>query len=365
MNEPVNPQPEDPDHAMAGSAAEATAGLATPTENRPETAPETAVEAAPESAPVAASGLQSSVRGVPLPERTKAPANASDYLPLLQNQYGNENAGANVLPSAFQFLNNSMGGWRPGLHLIAGEPGSGKSSFALFNAAMAAQEGFSALYLSFDVRAEFLVLKLLCQQASLNSRDVMDGNIPPDTLNAAMTAQEETFSRIKIVEANPELSNESAMEMARQLIADSERDRILVIIDYLQIWAAGSRQFTEFRHEIAKLMTTMRRLALDLDSPVLAISSQNRQHQGEALLQSLEGTSDLEYSADSITFLVNVERPASQGSYTHPDDLISKSRSVSINLRKNRFGEIGSRMVKFFPATGAFDEETVRRPYGR
>ena len=32
----------------------------------------------------------------------------------------------------------------------------------------------------------------------------------------------------------------------------------------------------------------------------------------------------IEYSADSITFLVNVERPASQGSYTHPDDLISK-----------------------------------------
>jgi replicative DNA helicase len=74
--------------------------------------------------------------------------------------------------------------------------------------------------------------------------------------------------------------------MARQLIADSARDRILVV-DYLQIWAAGSREFSEFRHEIAKLMTAMRRLALSLDSPVLAISSQNRKHQGGAVLQAL------------------------------------------------------------------------------
>ena len=61
--------------------------------------------------------------------------------------------------------------------------------------------------------------------------------------------------------------------MARQLIADSARDRILVVVDYLQIWAAGSREISEIRHEIAKLMTAMRRLALSLDSPVLTISS--------------------------------------------------------------------------------------------
>ena len=82
------------------------------------------------------------------------------------------------------------------------------------------------------------------------------------------------------------------------------------------------------------------------------------------MLQSLESTSDLEYSADSISFLINVERPASQGSYTHPDDLITKSRSVPINLRKNQFGETASRIVKFLPATGVFDEETVRPPLG-
>ncbi len=290
------------------------------------------------------------------------PASASDYLPALQRKYGPAPGTERMVPTALQFLNNSMGGWPTGLNLLAGEPGSGKTAFALFNAAVAAKAGFPVLYLSFDLQSEFLVMKLLCQQAELNSRDLMDGMLDAAALKAAMAAHKKSFSNITVVEADPELPNEKAEEMAREMIAASARDRILVIVDYLQIWAAGSRQFSEFRHEIAKLMTAMRRLALSLDSPVLAISSQNRKYQGEAVLRSLEGTSDLEYSADSVSFLVNVERPVNQGNYTHPDELISKSRSVSINLRKNRFGETGSRIIKFLPSTGAFNEETVLRP---
>ncbi len=292
----------------------------------------------------------------------KKPVTAGDYLSSLQHQFGPDSGVEPLVPTAFEFLNNNMGGWRTGLHLLAGEPGSGKTAFALCNAAAAAQAGFPVLYLSFDLQPEFLVTKLLCQQAELNSRAFIDGTLDQAALAAALAAHKETFSRITMISADPEFSHEEADKLAHELIAASDRNRMLVIVDYLQIWAAGTRQFSEFRHEIAKLMTAMRRLALSLDSPVLAVSSQNRMHQGEAVLASLEGTSDLEYSADSVSFLINVERPASQGSYTHPDDLITKSRSVSINLRKNRYGEPGSRMVKFLPSTGAFDEETVRRP---
>jgi len=345
MNEPVKPELE-PGAADGLAAAQSQPGP-----------PHTL------QTPVSQGLVQGSVSGSDLGSSNNArPMTAGDYLPKLESQYCAEDAGEKIIPSAFEFFNRHMGGWRSGLHILAGEPGSGKTAFALCNAAAAARQGFPVLFLSFDVQPELLVTKLLCQQARLNSREMMDGALDADVVKVAMAAQAETFARITLIEADPELPNEQAEDIARQLIAESERDRILVVVDYLQIWAAGNRQFSEFRHEIAKLMTAMRRLALSLDSPVLAVSSQNRQHQGEAVLQSLEGTSDLEYSADSVSFLINVERPASQGSYTHPDDLISKSRTVSINLRKNRFGETASRMVKFLPSTGAFDEETVRRP---
>ncbi len=341
MNEPVKPQPEATGQGLTQS--DASAGPAS------------------DKTPAKSAGGSKNTSLKEFAEPQARLATAGDYLQDLKREYGAA-AAAEVVPSAFHFLNQNMGGWRAGLHLLAGEPGSGKTAFTLANAAAAARAGFPVMYLSFDVHSEFLVMRLLCQQTDLDCRKVMDGVLEDSVLNAAMESQAEIFSRITVVEADPELPDEKAEEIARQLIAASERDRVLVIVDYLQIWAAGSRQFTEFRHEIAKLMTAMRRLALSLDSPVLAVSSQNRIHQGEAILTSLEGTSDLEYSADSITFLVNVERPASQGSYTHPDELITKSRSISLNLRKNRFGETGSRMVKFLPSTGAFNEETVRRP---
>ena len=341
MNEPVKPQPEATGHGLTQSD-----GSVEPTsDNAPAAAPKTGEDAA--------------LKDLAEPEARLA--TAGDYLPELKREYSAA-AAAEVVPSAFDFLNRNMGGWRAGLHLLAGEPGSGKTAFTLSNAAAAAQAGFPVLYLSFDVHSEYLVMRLLCQQADLDCRKMMDGVLDDAALDAAMASQAEIFSRITVIEADPELPDKKVEDIARQLIAASQRDRVLVIVDYLQIWAAGSRQFTEFRHEIGKLMTAKRRLAICLDSPVLAVSSQNRIHQGEAILTSLEGTSDLEYSADSITFLVNVERPASQGSYTHPDELITKSRSISLNLRKNRFGETGSRMVKFLPSSGAFNEETVRRP---
>ena len=135
----------------------------------------------------------------------------------------------------------------------------------------------------------------------------------------------------------------------------------MIVIDYLQVWAAGTRQFSEFRHEIAKLTTFMRQLALELSSPVLAISSQNRASQGEPSLSSLEGTSDLEYSADSICFLIHVERSSNQRGYLAPEESLRKSRTVSLSLRKNHFGETGSRVIKFMPQSGAFDEESMQR----
>ncbi|MDA1098097.1 MAG: hypothetical protein O2967_03855 [Proteobacteria bacterium] len=44
-----------------------------------------------------------------------------------------------MVPTALQFLNNNMGGWPADLNLLAGEPGDGKTAFALSDAAVAAQ----------------------------------------------------------------------------------------------------------------------------------------------------------------------------------------------------------------------------------
>ena len=293
-------------------------------------------------------------------EKNTARTAASYIQPLLSN-LGEGGLMPPVIPTGFTYLDQAMGGWRSGLHLVAGEPGCGKSALALHAAQAAAASGYPVLYLAFDAEPEFLVLRMLCQHRDWDQRLALDGGIEQPELLRAAGEMTEVLDRIAIVPADPMLDAAAVEDLVRGRIAASERKHCLVIIDYLQVWAAGTRQFSEFRHEIAKLTTALRQLALDLSSPVLAISSQNRLSQGEPTLSSLEGTSDLEYSADSVCFLIHVERSASQRGYLAPEESLRKSRTVSLSLRKNHFGEVGSRVVKFMPQSGAFDEESMLR----
>lgn len=286
---------------------------------------------------------------------------AASYLEPILHSYGGGAPPPPVIPTGFDFLDQAMGGWRSGLHLLAGEPGCGKSALALHSAQAAARAGYPVLYLAFEAQPEFLVLRMLCQHAGWDQRMALDGGIERAEMVRAASETEEAMNRIAIVPADPTLDTKVVEDLVRGRVAASEQEHCLIIIDYLQVWAAGTRQFSEFRHEIAKLTSSLRQLALELSSPVLAISSQNRLSQGEPNLNSLEGTSDLEYSADSVCFLIHVERSASQRGYLAPEESLRKSRTVSLSLRKNHFGEVGSRVIKFLPQSGAFDEESMQR----
>ncbi len=85
MNEPVNPKPE------ADSLV--------------------AVQSRPGPQSNAESGSAPASEG-PVPLREGAPLTARDYLPTLENRFCAHGAGEKIIPSAFEFFNQYMGGWR-------------------------------------------------------------------------------------------------------------------------------------------------------------------------------------------------------------------------------------------------------------
>jgi replicative DNA helicase len=232
----------------------------------------------------------------------------------------------------------------------------------MHSARAAAAAGTPVIYIGFDIEPKLVTLRLLCQETGWSLRAASDGHIDMEELDTALNAQRDVFRRISIVEASPDLTAVAAEGMARALRDRHSAETCLIIVDYLQVWASGNREFSEFRHEVAKLTTALRQASLNMECPVLAISSQRREAQGEPSLTSLEGTSDLEYSADTVTFLIQIEQPAAQRGYVTPEDSINQTRSMSLNLRKNRFGDTASRVIKFLPTSGAFDEESLQRP---
>jgi replicative DNA helicase len=294
-------------------------------------------------------------------DQTKGPLAASDILAAVGRIAGQEPERRRAVPTGFHFLDEAMGGWRTGLHIVAGAPGSGKSAFALHAANAAAEAGVPVLYVCFEQQLDILVLRLLCQRTGWPLRDAQDGKIPSDEVSAACEEHAEAFSRLHVYQADASDTIDTLKGFAQGIMARHGATTILLVVDYLQLWAAGNRDFSEFRHEIAKLTTALRHVSLELDCPVIALSSQRREAQGEPSLNSLEGTSDLEYTADTVTFLVHIERSARQSDYGPADDALTKALSVSVNLRKNRFGEPGSRIVKFYVPSATFDDETIRR----
>lgn len=286
---------------------------------------------------------------------------ANVYLDEVRQIASDKDAARQAVPTGFDFLDQAMGGWQTGLHLVAGAPGCGKSAFALHAAHAAARAGVPVLYLGFELEPQILVNRLLCQRGGWDLRDAIEGKVAQDRFDNIAGGLADVLDRITLMDVDPLITPQEIEGPARDCMAKHQTDRCMIIVDYLQLWAAGARDFTEFRHEVAKLTTALRRLALALPSPVLAVSSQSRHGQGEPDLASLEGTSDLEYSADSVTFLIHIERPANQRGYTPTEDVIVRNRSVSVNLRKNRFGEPGSRVVKFMPHNGSFDEESMQK----
>jgi len=69
------------------------------------------------------------------------------------------------IPTGIKKLDKLLGGLQTGIHLLAGEPGQGKTSFVLQVAGNVSREGFPVLFISFEESLKNLTLKAVCQVA--------------------------------------------------------------------------------------------------------------------------------------------------------------------------------------------------------
>jgi len=250
------------------------------------------------------------------------------------------------IPTGIKRLDKLLGGLQTGIHLLAGEPGQGKTSFVLQVAGNVSREGFPVLFISFEESLKNLTLKAVCQVAGLESKKFMDGYGEPEELRRAVSDYGRELSGIYLIMGNSKLTVSGIKAKALQIMAKRNAKKCLIVIDYLQRWASSRREFFDFRHVVGGLVADLREVSNRLESPVLIISSQNRPGQGEASLTSLKESGDLEYSADSAIFLVKSKKREAE----------EPARAIDLVIRKNRYGDIGKVELIFKPEIGTFRE---------
>lgn len=265
--------------------------------------------------------------------------------------------------TGFGKLDKLMGGLQPGIHLLAAEPGQGKTTLTLQIAVHVAVAGWPVLFVSFEEALQRLTLRVLCHADGLEMKRYADGQADPADLERTIKVHGHKLAPLYLLEGGRRTTTALVKAKALQAMARTGSKRCLIVVDYLQRWAATvdpealdlgdsqrRRAHKDFRHTVSALVSELRELSLRLDSPVLVISSQNRSGQGSDSLTSLKESGDLEYSADSAMFLVQSDRRA----VTPP------ARAVDLALEKNRYGDKGRVELIFRPDLGSFREEAKR-----
>ena len=252
------------------------------------------------------------------------------------------------IPTGLADLDRTLNGLNPGLYVMGGSPGVGKTSLAL-QWAMKAAEEVPVVYVTYENSPSNLTLKAIGRLANVPPADVERGVADLAKLQEGAAAFGNIAHRLAFVEGTASTTTSSIQGQARQAMARHGARRCLVIVDYLQRMAHASGYGT-LRENVSALTLGLRELATRLDSPVLAISSLSRgvnnyAHPG---LEALKESGDLEFTADVVLLLGKREEALGNG----------RRRMVDLEVAKNRFGEAGGKVgLSFDTVLGDFGEE--------
>jgi replicative DNA helicase len=251
------------------------------------------------------------------------------------------------LATGLSSIDAHMGGLQAGLHLLAAEPSIGKTTMALqFSLEVAKSDGV-ALFFAFDESAERLAVKVAAQVAGAKASEIMNGKGDLDALKKAVEINRDLLDRVRLFGASS-IDPAHISAMVQELMELKQTGDVLVVVDFVQSLAARlTLGKNDFRVAVTELVGQLRKVVRECRVPVLAITAQNRTNMDTANMSSLRESSDLEYGADSISFLTN--------DGDESDKKLEK-RPVLFTCAKSRYGERFSVPLDFFAARGVFRE---------
>ncbi len=280
------------------------------------------------------------------------------------------------IDSGFNHLNQSLNGVQQGLVILAGSPSGGKTTYAKqIGDNVAEKNDVPVLIVSYEQSADELRIKTLARLSKVNTQDISKGRtekkIEPypggptvplcDQVEKAVKDYKRFGRHIRIIEADRDTTIAKIRIIAQAFKQQAKAEQILIIIDYLQIVPVSNpRDFGTTKDKIDWICSELRRLARDLKSPIIAISSENRdayRRNKKPTLAAFKETGGIEYSAD-VACALWTDAEATQdfrnrGTDTAPDH----RRAVNLLILKNRNGELAEIKMVFHPEIATFTEK--------
>jgi len=284
------------------------------------------------------------------------------------------------LKTGFSRLDRVLnGGISPGLIVLGGSPGVGKSTFAI-HVAEAVSRQVPVLYFSLEMTREHIMAKIISRYLFQNKEALQlesfrtpsaieliggppeeDSQWRPEVLLAIEQTriQKEALLKNFFIMDAP-LSASGIAKAVKQFIEQNgeQLSPPLVIVDYLQILPQENDKFRNERQAVEESLNHMVQLAHQ-GLPVILISSLSRgSYKVPMQIDSFKETGGIEYSADLLLGL------QFQACHEKNMDLNAEKdkdpREVELSILKQRYGSSGNLVgLRYYPAYDCFLEETA------
>ncbi len=255
------------------------------------------------------------------------------------------NKGAlNGVPTGFSALDKRMRGLHPNeMIVIAGRPGTGKTSIALniVESALFHKEPVPTLIFSLEMLADQLLMRMVAARARADQFKLGEGRLEKSKMEDIQTTAKELQGAELWIDDTEGLSILEMRATARRLNQKLGGRLGLIVVDYLQL-LRGSDPTMPREQEVAEISRGMKAMSKELMAPVIVLAQLNRDSEkGERPPRpsDLRESGSIEQDADAIILL---SRQKSSG------DVIAESNwLIRAELAKNRNGPTGVTTLLF------------------
>lgn len=301
-----------------------------------------------------------------------------NYLDTILNQFIS-NKDKKIPSTGYKCLDETLGGGLyNSLYVVGGITGLGKTSIVLNIVENLAAAGEDILFISLEMSRAELVAKSLARYVReltdtrykkakyLSQRDIQSGkfDINDSDFQKALLKYKELSKNLFIQEANFNYNTEKIRE-------DIINHRLLrgkapvVVVDYLQVLPC-LKDYIDDKKNIDFNITELKRISREYDTPVIAISSINREYYKKPIdFNAFKSSGNIEFTADVViglqySFMQDVgcgKESEKEAIEKYKEEKIKNPRAVQTVILKNRNGSIGnSTNFQYEPQYNYFEE---------
>lgn len=260
------------------------------------------------------------------------------------------------LSTGFDELDLLLSGLKGGdLIVVAARPSMGKTALAMNIAAHTSiEKKLPSMVFSLEMSNLQLSMRLVASHARVDGVKLQAGGLDEaDWTNVAAAVSDISATPI-FIDDSPALTPLNLRSRARQVKRDHGLS--LVVVDYIQLMHCGGGK--ENRNtEVSEITRSLKRLARELDVPVIALSQLNRGVEQRAdkrpLMSDLRESGAIEQDADAVLFIYRDE-------YYNRDS--ADAGVAEIIIAKQRMGPTGVVKLAFHGSCSRF--ENLADSYG-